>query len=361
MQTGNRSRKIRVQESRMNVTQVPRSPFLPQSERLLAHLLRHAEQPGSRVLEVGCGEASCLVPYLANVWPEATLDQIDARPEVIPVAQERNATGTVYQMNIADMSEFGDQSFDAIIAMSVFDQNPLSSMSAIAKEMNRVLRPGGIVAYIHNEEVNAPAASASAAALDPPTCLLPNDRWRPDNDLEYCSASIADTRRGLAQLGPEFDMLRQYLEVFHPTPEQLRQNGGKIQVPLVRQLTIPAMAKLRSLVRELRAHVELVDCSSPSLLTERIEQHLLQAGHGFEVVESGMFELWRRQKWSDIFKVRPDEKYFVRNVAKFGYSATERPTPMPGYVQELAEAGDPSDDEVMLVSYQYGAAARKSA
>ena len=202
---------------------------------------------------------------------------------------------------------------------------------------------------------------ASAAALDPPTCLLPNDRWRPDNDLEYCSASIADTRRGLAQLGPEFDMLRQYLEVFHPTPEQLRQNGGKIQVPLVRQLTIPAMAKLRSLVRELRAHVELVDCSSPSLLTERIEQHLLQAGHGFEVVESGMFELWRRQKWSDIFKVRPDEKYFVRNVAKFGYSATERPTPMPGYVQELAEAGDPSDDEVMLVSYQYGAAARKSA
>ena len=41
--------------------------------------------------------------------------------------------------------------------------------------------------------------------------------------------------------------------------------------------------------------------------------------------------------------------------------ATERPAPVSGYVQELAEAGEPSDDEVMLVSYQYGAAARKPA
>ncbi|MCA9211901.1 MAG: class I SAM-dependent methyltransferase, partial [Planctomycetales bacterium] len=170
----------------MNVTQVPRSPFLPQSKRLLAHLLRHSETPGTQVLEVGCGEESCLVEHLAACWPDAVLDQIDARPEVIPIAQKRNPRGTVRQLNIADMSGVENNSYDAIVAMSVFDQNPLAAMEPIAKELHRVLRPGGIFAYIHNEEVNAPAASASAASLNPPKCILPNDRWHPNNDFEYC-------------------------------------------------------------------------------------------------------------------------------------------------------------------------------
>ena len=343
----------------MNVTVIPRAPFLPHSERLLRHLLRQAEQAGEIVLEVGCGEASCLVPYLQRIWSGAVLHQIDVRPEVIPLAQKHNPHGEVRQMNLADMSGFEENSFDAIIAMSVFDQNPLKSMPVIAQEMHRVLRPGGVVAYIHNEEVNAPAASASAMELEPPQCLLPNNEWQPNNDLEYCTAPLGDVRKSLQNADGAAEMLRKYVDVFHPTPEQLRRNGGKVQVPLVRQLTPQIMLKLREQVAELRKTVLVTDRRTPSFLNERIEHCLLGAANGFQVLESGMYELWEVQAWSNLLRDRPTEKYFVRNVAKFGYSSEQSPTAVEGYSQELANITTPSDDEIALVSYQYAAVAKK--
>ncbi|MCA9214986.1 MAG: hypothetical protein KDB27_18080, partial [Planctomycetales bacterium] len=180
-------------------------------------------------------------------------------------------------------------------------------------------------------------------------------------DFEYCVGRLDEVRATLGRLGSDFDMLRKYVEVFHPSQEQLEMTGRKIQVPAVKQLTIPVMAQMRRLVSRLRDHIELEDRATPSFLDERIVDHLLSESSGFQVLEAGMFELWRFEPWQSVFTVRPSETYFVRNVAKFAYCDSERPATRSMYSQELAEDRDPDDGDVVLVSYQYGAAAKKIA
>ena len=341
----------------LHVLKLPRKPFLPHSERLLRHFL--ASQSGCEFLEIGCGNQSPLVDMLRRLRPEARLDQIDARAEVIHAARRHNPRGRVERMTANDMSGIPETSKDGILAMSVFDQNPASAMKEIALQMHRVLRDDGVVVYIHNEELNAPATCASFRACS--QYLIPSNRWQPTNDWEYCSGNVYSVEHSLVRLGSRGIPLKEYIQTFHTRERQQRSGVGKLSVPLASRLSGPDLQQLRTTVQTMRdAHrVPLTDRSTGDLLSERVERQLLNRVNGFEVIESGVFEIQIAAPCQRFLQNRPNTRHFVRGITKFGYTCHQRPSPNPRCVQHCNDSPVMARGEILFVAYQYGVLARK--
>src|SRR5262245_40383408 len=127
----------------LHAAQLPREPYLPHSRELLEYLLSFASQPCQRVLEIGCGPRSPLLPMMQQLWPDAGIHQIDPQPNVVAEAVRLNPRGKVEQMLASDMAPIQAGSKQLVIAMSVFDQNPDRVVSDVAAEVHRVLADGG--------------------------------------------------------------------------------------------------------------------------------------------------------------------------------------------------------------------------
>lgn len=113
--------------------------LLPPEEVLFARHLK----PGQRVLDVGCG-AGRTTAHVARVASEVV--GIDLSPELIRAAAE-NHPGIDFRVMDAVQLDFPDDSFDVLI----FSNNglcylhPLEKRMAAIKEMERVLKKGGIL------------------------------------------------------------------------------------------------------------------------------------------------------------------------------------------------------------------------
>jgi ubiquinone/menaquinone biosynthesis C-methylase UbiE len=106
-----------------------------------ARLLRELVPTPAAVLDVGCGSGAALA-RLAGLYPDASVVGAEPDPELAAVARER---GDVVEAS-AERLPFPDGTFDLVLARYVFQHLP--DPVAAARELRRVLRPGGTLAAV---------------------------------------------------------------------------------------------------------------------------------------------------------------------------------------------------------------------
>jgi SAM-dependent methyltransferase len=99
-------------------------------------------EPGSRVLDVGCGPGG-LATALAEVVGQENVAAVDPSPPFVSVCRARLPTADV-RVAGAEELPFDDDSFDAAFAQLVV--NFMSDAERGVGEMKRVVEPGGSVA-----------------------------------------------------------------------------------------------------------------------------------------------------------------------------------------------------------------------
>ncbi len=98
--------------------------------------------PNEGVLDVGCGTGS-LLEYLATRPERPTLTGIDASPLYLAAARARNKVWNVLEGDACAIP-FPDATFDRVLSQLVLQFIP--DAVCAAREMARVVRPGGTVA-----------------------------------------------------------------------------------------------------------------------------------------------------------------------------------------------------------------------
>jgi SAM-dependent methyltransferase len=99
------------------------------------------DQPeGSKVLELGCGDGKTLAAMQGRSWD---VTGIDISPEALRLS--RSALGTDVSLLLADARHlpFKGERFDAVFAFHVTGHVLQAGQELIAREVGRVLRPGG--------------------------------------------------------------------------------------------------------------------------------------------------------------------------------------------------------------------------
>ncbi|GAA5166085.1 methyltransferase domain-containing protein [Ornithinimicrobium tianjinense] len=113
-----------------------------------AYLLPHLH-PGDRVLDLGCGPGSITLDLAEAVGPEGRVVGVDAAAAAVASARDaaaaRGDTTTVFEVADAYALAFEDASFDVAHAHQVMQH--LADPVAALRELARVVRPGGLVAF----------------------------------------------------------------------------------------------------------------------------------------------------------------------------------------------------------------------
>ncbi|MGA8073408.1 MAG: class I SAM-dependent methyltransferase [Candidatus Acidiferrales bacterium] len=111
----------------------------------------------ARVLDVGCGEGRWLRRIVQRGAASEKLAGVDLLPERIAFAREACPSDVrLFCCNAGELP-FADQSFDVVSSMTVFSSILAFNLrEAVAAEMLRVLRPGGVVLW-YDFFVNNPA------------------------------------------------------------------------------------------------------------------------------------------------------------------------------------------------------------
>ena len=113
------------------------------SARLAEPFLDFADvEPGSTVLDVGCGTGTM---SLALATRGATVVGLDASEPYLDGARRlRSHPSVIYELGDACDLQYSSASFDACVSTLVIDVIP--DVDLVAAEMRRVTRPGGVVA-----------------------------------------------------------------------------------------------------------------------------------------------------------------------------------------------------------------------
>jgi ubiquinone/menaquinone biosynthesis C-methylase UbiE len=148
---------------------------MQQFERdVLAALARHGrtELGGERILDVGCGDGGFLRRLVSWGANPSNLRGIDLLPERVAIAQRIEPCLDIRQAD-ASALPFEDGSFDQVYQLTVFSSILDPAMRrAVAGEMTRVLRPGGLVVsydfrVARDRRNTRPLRAAELAALFP--------------------------------------------------------------------------------------------------------------------------------------------------------------------------------------------------
>lgn len=121
------------------------------SERIIRGL---GIRPGSKVLDVGCGTGLIIPWLLEEVGTEGRVTAVDIAERMLWIAREKHERPNVEYIH-ADISRtpFLDQSFDEVVCHNCFPH--VSDKESAAREIFRVLKPGGRVNICHNESRQA--------------------------------------------------------------------------------------------------------------------------------------------------------------------------------------------------------------
>jgi SAM-dependent methyltransferase len=105
-----------------------------------------------RLLDVGCGTGAMAADAVRR-WPAVEVDGVDASAGMLEIARaeasslDPSAAGRLrYAQALADRLPFEDATFD--LALSAFVLQLVPSRYRALREMRRVLRPGGRLAYV---------------------------------------------------------------------------------------------------------------------------------------------------------------------------------------------------------------------
>lgn len=108
-------------------------------------------QPGWRVLDAGCGSGSFLPVLAGVVGPEGHLTALDLAPENVATVEARLETWAldcpveVHVGSVLDLP-YPDSHFDAVWCSNMAQYLPDDEFLAMLAELQRVVRPGGLVA-----------------------------------------------------------------------------------------------------------------------------------------------------------------------------------------------------------------------
>lgn len=110
--------------------------------KILEHFAVNPRTIGS-IFELGCGTARLLRHF--RCIDGVRLVGSDVNPEMIEWCQEKLSDMEFYHNELTPPLTFAaDNSFDLMLASSVFTHIPLETQSLWLEEMQRILRPGGI-------------------------------------------------------------------------------------------------------------------------------------------------------------------------------------------------------------------------
>jgi len=106
-----------------------------------------APSGGGAVLDAGCGSGA-VTAELSAALPGTRVVGLDAHPGLLDRAGARGAAGAELELLQGDIGDtpFADGTFDLVLSRYVFQHLP--EPVAAAREMRRVLRPGGHLAVI---------------------------------------------------------------------------------------------------------------------------------------------------------------------------------------------------------------------
>lgn len=102
------------------------------------------------VLDVGCGAGGDLRRIAAFASPSLRLVGVDSSAKAIEAARTATLADTRFAWYRADVSQglpFVDGEFDALLTLNLLEC--VSDRAALAREMGRILRPGGRVVCAH--------------------------------------------------------------------------------------------------------------------------------------------------------------------------------------------------------------------
>ena len=104
---------------------------------------------GLRILDLGCGEGYCSRQLMKR--GAASVDGIDISEKMIEKAQNREAEerlGITYRSgNAASLDPIEDASYDMVLAVFLFNYLSLDHSKRVAKQVHRILKPGGIFTF----------------------------------------------------------------------------------------------------------------------------------------------------------------------------------------------------------------------
>lgn len=113
----------------------------------ITRFVRAAGGAGSvRLLDVACGTGRTL-HQLVQAHPELRCYGVDLSPAYAQVARKRLAdvAGVAIAVENAEALPFADATFDVVTSVYLFHELPRNARRQVAREMFRVVRPGGLV------------------------------------------------------------------------------------------------------------------------------------------------------------------------------------------------------------------------
>jgi ubiquinone/menaquinone biosynthesis C-methylase UbiE len=111
---------------------------------LLARAWRERDHRGLAVLDLACGTGAFLAD-LAAAFPRARLIGLDLSPAYLAAAA-RGRGAAAFVQGKAEQLPFADASLDAVTTVYLFHELPPKVRAAVAAEIARVLKPGGVLA-----------------------------------------------------------------------------------------------------------------------------------------------------------------------------------------------------------------------
>ena len=114
-------------------------------------------RPGKSVLDVGCGTGTLAIAAKRRVGLAGNVHGIDASPEMIARATrkaKKAGLDITFRTAIVEALPFPDRQFDAVLSTLMLHHLPRPTREQCAREMRRVLKPGGRVLAV---DFGAPA------------------------------------------------------------------------------------------------------------------------------------------------------------------------------------------------------------
>jgi ubiquinone/menaquinone biosynthesis C-methylase UbiE len=110
-----------------------------------------ALRPGERVLDVGCGTGTLAIAVKRHVGPAGTVVGIDASPHMLERAKRKAVKAGAevrFQTAVVEALPFPDASFDVVFSTLMLHHLPRPVREQCAREIRRVLVPGGRVVAV---------------------------------------------------------------------------------------------------------------------------------------------------------------------------------------------------------------------
>ena len=123
-----------------------REPVMREKMLSLARLA-----PGESVLDIGCGTGTLAIAAKRHVGAAGSVAGLDASPEMISRAgakARRAGLDVAFQVGSAQALPFPDAQFDVVLSTLMLHHLPGAQRRHCAREIKRVLKPGGRVLAI---------------------------------------------------------------------------------------------------------------------------------------------------------------------------------------------------------------------